>query len=82
LPVVKFDIIHKKQSGAAMVGPAVPEEIQRIREARFSASKSSSKNNNGKEKIKQFFNPTQSVNDELKTEIMSSMKTVNDRFEK
>lgn len=66
-----------------MVGPKVPDEIIRERQKRFeNTTKSSNKDKEQEEgKIKQFFDPTKSINDELKGQIINNIKTVNDRFE-
>lgn len=62
------------------VGPAVPEEIQKTRAKRYETAVYDAENVLNK-KTKQFFDPTKSVSDELKQEILSGMKKVKERFE-
>jgi hypothetical protein len=70
-----------------MVGPAVPEDIAKLRQQRYANEYASDINGDGNEKkeetkkIKQFFDHGKSLNEELKKEILSNLKTVKDRFE-
>ncbi|OUT22128.1 hypothetical protein CAS74_003118 [Pichia kudriavzevii] len=58
------------------LGPAIPEEIRKIREERFMKEKE-----NGKGRLKRFFDTSKSVNDELRNEITKNIKSINERFE-
>lgn len=69
------------------VGPKVPATITEERERRRlknSAASSSDKSQEaGHEQVraKQMFDPTKSVNDELKKEMLANIRPINDRFE-
>lgn len=70
------------------VGPKVPAKITEERERRrlknSAASSSSDKSQEaGHEQVraKQMFDPTKSVNDELKKEMLANIRPINDRFE-
>lgn len=77
---------HQKTGGdtAMVVGPKVPaaitEERQRLRNA---ATGSEKPREAGQEQMraKQMFDPTKSVNEELKKEMLSNIRPINDRFE-
>lgn len=60
-----------------VIGPRVPDEIARKRREKVGANNQDNKSF----KIKQLFDPTKSVNDELKKEIQKHTKHVSDRFE-
>lgn len=59
------------------LGPTVPANIAQLREKRFKKTDI----NEDKPKMKQLFDPTKSINNELKNKIMSNVKSVKDRFE-
>lgn len=70
------------------VGPKVPATITEERERRrlknSAASSSSDKSQEAGHKqvrAKQMFDPTKSVNDELKKEMLANIRPINDRFE-
>lgn len=58
-------------------GPVVPSDIAKLREKRFKKVDF----DEDTPKLKQLFDPTKSINNELKKQIMSNMKSVKDRFE-
>lgn len=67
------------------LGPAIPEEIRKIREERFMKEKENGKGRveeaGNTSKLKRFFDTSKSVNDELRNEITKNIKSINERFE-
>lgn len=67
------------------LGPAIPEEIRKIREERFMKEKENGKGRveeaGNTLKLKRFFDTSKSVNDELRNEITKNIKSINERFE-
>lgn len=67
------------------LGPAIPEEIRKIREERFMKEKENGKGRveeaGNTPKLKRFFDTSKSVNDELRNEITKNIKSINKRFE-
>lgn len=75
-----------KANKTMVIGPRVPATIMEERERHRSevvagSSEKSRVPGQEKGKIKQFFDPTKSVNEELKKEILSNIKSIGDRFE-
>lgn len=64
-----------------MIGPKVPLEITKERAKRFLKEGEEEGQQQQEPKIKQLFNPSKSVNDEVKRQIVSNLKSVKDRFE-
>lgn len=65
-----------------MIGPSVPAEILQKRSIRFNDKTCGKDSSNKQEKLTELFNPTKSVNEEVKQEILSNMKSINERFER
>lgn len=67
------------------LGPAIPEEIRKIREERFMKEKENGKGRveeaGNTLKLKRFFDTSKSVNDGLRNEITKNIKSINERFE-
>lgn len=86
LPKIALGILQETIITVMVVGPKVPAAITEERERRRlrnSAASSDKSREAGHEQVraKQMFDPTKSVNDELKKEMLANIRPINDRFE-